>query len=86
MEKSVFLAGLALIWGYPLAFLVFGLQWFLIVIYLLTTISFFVTLRHSNCSQCMNFACPLNIVDEKVRAEFFKRNPTVARAWDKTSI
>ena len=50
-------------------------------IYLLTTISFFVTLRHSNCSQCMNFACPLNIVDEKVRAAFFERNPTVARAW-----
>ncbi len=83
MEKFVFLTGLVLIWGYPLAFLLFGLQWFFLAIYLLTSISFFVTLRHSNCSQCMNFACPLNTVDEKVRAEFFKRNPAIA--WGKAS-
>jgi hypothetical protein len=31
----------------------------------------------------MNFAYPLNIFDETVRAEFFKRNPTVAQAWGK---
>ena len=86
LEKSVFLTGLVLVWGYPLAFLLFGLQWFFLAIYLLTTISFFVTLRHSNCSQCMNFACPLNVVDVNVRTEFFKRNPTVARAWDKTGV
>jgi hypothetical protein len=29
----------------------------------------------------MNFACPLNNVGEQVRANFFKRNPTVSRAW-----
>jgi hypothetical protein len=41
-----------------------------------------VTLRRSYCSQCMNFACPLNHVDETVRVEFFKRNPIVAQAWN----
>jgi hypothetical protein len=33
----------------------------------------------------MNFACPLNNVNEKTRADFFKRNPTVARAWGRAS-
>jgi hypothetical protein len=70
MEKFVFLTGLVLIWVF-------------LSIYLLTSISFFVTLRHSNCSECMNFACPLNLVDEKVRAEFFRRNPVIAQAWGK---
>jgi hypothetical protein len=80
-EKVVFEAGLLLVLGYPLIFLLAGLQWLLLVVYLLSVASFFVTLRHSYCSQCMNFACPLNTVDEQVRTEFFKRNPTIARAW-----
>jgi hypothetical protein len=80
-EKFVFEAGLLLIFGYPLAFLLMGLQWFLLAIYLLTTVSFYVTLRHSFCSQCMNFACPLNLTSDQVRAAFFERNPIVARSW-----
>jgi hypothetical protein len=82
MEKFVFLTGFVLIWGYPLVFLLVGWQWLFLFIYLLTTASFFVTLRRSYCSQCMNFACPLNHVDETVRVEFFKRNPIVAQAWN----
>jgi hypothetical protein len=31
-----------------------------------------------NVSQCMNFACPLNTVDERVGAAFRARNP---RTW-----
>jgi hypothetical protein len=81
MEKIVFEAGISLVMAYPLAFLLTGSQWFLLAIYLLTTASGFVTLKRSFCSQCMNFACPLNNVNEKTRADFFKRNPTVARAW-----
>jgi hypothetical protein len=80
-EKIVFETGLVLVFGYPLVFLLLGAQWLLFAIYLLTVISFSATLRHSYCSQCMNFACPLNLVDEKVRAEFFRRNPVIAQAW-----
>jgi len=82
-EKFVFETGLALILGYPLVFLLAGSQWLLLGIFILSVASFFVTLRHSYCSQCMNFACPLNIVDERVRTEFFKLNPTIAQAWGK---
>ncbi len=82
-EKTVFITGLVLVMGYPLAFLLIGLQWLLLAVYLLTVVSFYLTLRRSYCSECMNFACPLNIVDEEVRMEFFKRNPTIAQAWGK---
>ena len=81
-EKFVFFSGFALIWGYPLIFLLAGLQWLFLFVYVLTTASLFVTLQRSYCSQCMNFACPLNHVDEAVRIEFFKRNPIVAKAWN----
>jgi hypothetical protein len=40
-----------------------------------------VTLQTYLCSQCMNFACPLNRVDEATRRAFWARNPRVARAW-----
>jgi hypothetical protein len=29
----------------------------------------------------MNFACPLNTVENKIRKGFFERNPEVAKAW-----
>ena len=45
--------------------------------------SFVMTLMNFMCSQCMNFACPLNRVDEKVRGQFFDKNPTIAEAWEK---
>jgi len=80
-EKVVFLAGLSIVFAYPIVFLVLGAHWLLLAIYLVAVAGGATTLRRSFCSQCMNFACPLNRVREEVRAEFFKRNPTVARAW-----
>jgi len=83
-EKTVFITGLVLVMGYPLAFLLIGLEWFLLAVYILTLVSFYFTLQRSYCSECMNFACPLNLTDEKVRAAFFERNPAVARAWGRS--
>ena len=80
-EKAIFLIGFALVWGYPLPFLISGLQLFLLIVYLITVAGFFMTLRTFLCSQCMNFACPLNGVPDPDRAVFFQRNPTVGRAW-----
>ena len=81
METLLFLGGFVVIWGYPLAFLVMGRQWFLLIVYAISTAGFFMTLKLFLCSQCMNFACPLNSVDKSVRQKFFKRNPEAARAW-----
>jgi len=81
IEKTVFLGGFVIIWGYPLFCLIFGLQWFLLIVYGLTVGGFFMTLKVFLCSQCMNFACPLNTVEAEIRRDFFYRNPEVAKAW-----
>ncbi|MFC1852335.1 hypothetical protein ACFL27_19225 [candidate division CSSED10-310 bacterium] len=80
-EKVVFLMGFALIWGFPLFFLILGKQLFLLVVYLLTVTGFFMTVRMFLCSQCFNFACPLNAVKDEVRTAFFERNSEIAKAW-----
>lgn len=83
LEKTIFFGGFAIVWGYPLAFLILSKQLFLLLVYSVTTIGFFMTLINFMCSQCMNFACPLNHVDEKVRDQFFDKNLIVAEAWGK---
>ena len=80
-ENVVFFGGLVVVWGYPLAFFVVSGLWLLLGLYALLTTGFFVTLKMFLCSQCMNFACPLNGVPDPVRAAFFKRNLIVGRAW-----
>ena len=84
IEKTLFFGGFIIIWGYPLVCLILSRQLFLLVVYSMTTIGFFMTLINFMCSQCMNFACPLNHVDEKVRGQFFDKNQVVAEAWEKS--
>lgn len=81
IEKLVFFCGFVIVWGYPLFFLILSGKLFLLIIYLITTAGFFMTLKTYLCSQCMNFACPLNSVSNENRDEFFKRNPSVAEVW-----
>jgi hypothetical protein len=83
IEKAVFFGGFAVVWGYPPLFIMITSQLFLLLVYVITTIGFFMTLKMFMCSKCMNFACPLNSVKEEVRVEFFDRNPSIAAAWGK---
>lgn len=84
IETIVFFGGFTIVWGYPLVLLIISSQWFLLAVYVITTIGFFMTLKMFLCSQCVNFACPLNSVNQDVRDQFFDRNPSIAEAWDKT--
>ena len=81
IEKTIFFTGFVIVWGYPLPILILQEQLLLILLYLIVTIGFFIILTVFMCSQCMNFACPLNRVDKKVRDQFFDKNPTVGKAW-----
>jgi adenine C2-methylase RlmN of 23S rRNA A2503 and tRNA A37 len=64
----------------------FSGQWLLLLVYTVSTSGFFMTLKTFFCTQCMNFACPLNAVDAETRDRFFKQNPVVLNAWkDNTS-
>jgi hypothetical protein len=81
MENFWFFAGLFAVLGYPLLFMLLGGQWFLLLMYVLSTVSAGATLKMCLCTQCMNFACPLNDTSENTRQAFFERNPAVAKAW-----
>ena len=83
LEKIIFFSGFVIVWGYPLVILAVSGQWFLLLVYGITTAGFFMTLIKFLCVQCMNFACPLNSVAEDTRMAFFKQNPMVGKAWKK---
>lgn len=80
-ENLLFFFGLILVWGFPLPVFIFNTSWMNLALYLLTSCGFFVTLKLFLCSKCMNFACPLNGVDQKDRELFYQYNPSVARHW-----
>jgi len=80
-EKYLFFAGLVVIGILPLPFFLLTGAWLLLLLYILTTAAFYMTLKFFLCSKCMNFACPLNGVDQGGRELFFKRNPSVAEHW-----
>lgn len=80
-ENYCFIAGLIVVWTYPLPFFLLTEAWFFLALYLLTNAAFFATLKLFLCSKCMNFACPFNGVDQDGREMFFDRNPSVANHW-----
>jgi hypothetical protein len=84
-EKTVFFTGLVLIAGYPLAFLVVGEQWLLLIMFVVMVAVMAIAMRALMCTRCMNFACPLNRVEQSIRSAFFSRNPVVFQAWKESS-
>lgn len=84
-EKVIFFAGLVLIAGYPLVFLLIGMNWFLLILFVALIVVMGRAMRTQMCSRCMNFACPLNCVEPAVRAQFFACNPLDRQAWKEHS-
>jgi hypothetical protein len=83
LEKIIFFSGLVIIWGYPVPFLMTSGRLFWLLVYLLTTGGFFMTMRAVMCARCMNFACPLNTVNHENRKQFFNNNPSLAEGWSR---
>jgi hypothetical protein len=71
--------------GYPLAFLLISAQWLLLILFVVTAAGMGTLMGTLMCNHCMNFACPLNRVDQAVREDFFDRNPIIAKAWGRES-
>lgn len=72
VEKVVFFAGLMVVIGYPFVqFLVYS-KWFLLILYGVAVIGAYLFMRKAMCARCMNFACPLNLVDEGKKETFFE--------------
>lgn len=74
-EKIVFLGGFFVLVLYPVPFFVLSSLYWLLAIYAFLLGVFAVVLRSKFCTRCINFACPLNRVDEKTRHTFREKNP-----------
>ena len=81
-EKIMFFAGLSVVFLYPIPILVTGGHWFELLLYLTVTAGFAATLKAFLCTQCMNFACPLNGADKETRRLFFSKCPELGRVWE----
>jgi hypothetical protein len=83
LETFFFFLGFVLIFLTPA--LAYGLmnRWWLMGIYLMVITGTFVLLHFFYCKHCINFACPLNAVKKKDRADFLDKNPVVKDARDK---
>jgi len=81
-ENIVFFTGLVLIASYPLVFLVVGMQWLLLALFAVATISMAALMGRLMCAHCMNFACPFNRVNQATRQAFFFRNQVISEAWE----
>lgn len=81
-EKIQFIIGVIILIGYPLPFLIFENLWISLVFWAIGTIFWVFTIQLKVCTDCVNFACPLNRVPKSIRDEFFKRNPVIRKAWE----
>lgn len=81
LEKATFFIGVALIFSYPVPFLVLQKSYILLGVYpVLFAVGMFI-LKTLYCPKCINFACPMNRVPAAVRESFFDKNPMIKRAW-----
>ena len=86
LEKLIFYFGFIVIFSYPIPFYILKssiVSYLFLCIYTILIVSAFILLKKYYCSQCINFACPLNTVDSEKRKEFFKNNSIVKEAWEK---
>jgi len=81
-ENIIFIAGLVVVAGYPLAFLIADAQWLFLGVFAISLGAMAILMGHLMCARCMNFACPFNQVDQSVREAFFARNPVVRHGWN----
>ena len=82
-EQFQFLIGVCIFMGFPIPWLIFGNQFFLLIFTLVGAVVFLLILIIKLCTRCVNFSCPLNRVPKEIMNGFFIRNLTIQKAWDK---
>lgn len=88
-EKLIFISGLLVIALPPIVILFLQKSFIFLIAYIFLLVGWKIVLGLGYCSQCMNFACPLNITDDKTRQEFMDKNEIVREAYissDKNEI
>ncbi len=83
IEKTVFILGFLLIIIYPFIFLLMSQNFIILLLYSITILIGGFLIHKFLCTQCINFACPSNRVDDEIRKKFFNKNPIIRDAWEK---
>ena len=81
-EKIIFAIGVFILIGFPAPFLIIGGLFIPLIFLIVGALAWIVSLQLKICTDCINFACPLNRVPKSIRDEFFKRNPIIKKAWE----
>jgi len=82
-EKIVFYLGFTIILIYPITFFILENSYIFLGLYFVLIVLGKLALKKYYCTHCINFACPLNNVNEEIRNKFFSKNPVVRDAWKK---
>lgn len=81
IEKIVFFSGLLIISLPPAVILFIQKNYFLLLLYVIFLIVWKLAIGKFYCKKCINFACPLNAVDNATKTAFFDKNKVVKDAW-----
>ncbi len=81
-EKIIFAIGALTLVGFPVPFLIIGGLYIPLIFLIIGAVAWLVSIQLKVCSDCINFACPLNRVPKSIRNEFIKRNPIIRKAWE----
>ncbi|MCK4813252.1 MAG: hypothetical protein KAT14_04870 [Candidatus Marinimicrobia bacterium] len=79
METIVFFLGFILILIPPAVLAGLQQHFWLMGTYLVFLVLVFSLLHVFYCSHCINFVCPLNVVNKRIRQEFVEKNPNVKK-------
>jgi len=80
-EKFIFFAGLFIVLGLPILFMLLGQLYILLIVYVVYTVFAAIMLLTLLCTKCMNFACPLNRTSKRTKEKFEEHNPSLKEAW-----
>ncbi len=83
IEKTILLAGFAIVWGFPAVFIFLFNSMGTFALYMALVALFFITLSQKNCTKCVNLSCPLNRVDDTTKTAFLRNNPQILKLWEK---
>ncbi|MGD2247817.1 MAG: hypothetical protein PVF58_05375 [Candidatus Methanofastidiosia archaeon] len=81
-EKYQFMVGAIILIGYFQPFLILGGQLLYMGLSIGGVCVWVLVCQKKVCTDCINFACPLNRVPKIVRDQFLNRNPVIKKAWE----
>lgn len=82
-EKIQLSIGGVLLMAFPIPFLVIWQLYVALLFYVIALILWIIVVQTKVCTDCINFACPLNRVPKEIMKQFMMKNPIIKKAWEK---